>query len=114
MTDQKKQRGISIGIAILFLIACIFISLFSGEYDFTTVGEGRTTLHIGLFLLTWGVLIPISFRYSNISFIFEWIRTLESLIQFGKTDKSYITVNSVFMITVGVLVICVGLGILKF
>ena len=96
MLEQNKKSGVIIGVFILLLIAGIFVSLFSGEYDFSEVKEGRTAFHIGLFLLTWSILIPISFKYAEYSFIFKWISSLEKALQFGKTNKAYTSFNTIF------------------
>ena len=109
MLESNKKVGLFLGLTIIFFIAGIFISLFTGEFDFTQVGEGRTTVHIGVYLFTWGMLIPISFKYSNHSFIFRWICALEKALQFGVTTKLYTSFNILLIISFGLLFILIGL-----
>ena len=110
MSSRNKRIGSVIGLLALLFIVSIFISLFSGEFNLTEVKKGRTITHIGILLFTWGILIPISFKYADYSFVFKWISTLERILQFGKTNTAYTSFNTLIIISFGVIGILIGLG----
>lgn len=103
----------AIGIFIILYFVGILISLFLGGADFSSVGQGRTSVHVGIFLLSWGILIPISAKFTKHSFIFKWILAIEKALFFGKTGIKYLAFNTIILLLFGILITMIGLGIIQ-
>jgi len=101
----------AIGIIVILYFVGILTSLFLGGANFSSVGEGRTSVHVGIFLLSWGALIPVSAKYTRHSFIFRWMLAIEKVLLFGKTGIQYLAFNTVIILFFGVLLTLIGLGI---
>jgi hypothetical protein len=103
----------AIGIIIILYFLGILISLFSGVVDFSSVQEGRTSLHVGVFLISWAILIPISAKFTKHSFVFKWILIIEKIMFFGKTGFQYLAFNTALAALFGILFTLIGLGIIE-